>query len=61
MSDTIATDNPFTADEERTLVALVGAVIPASAEFGTPGRTIPPSLPIFSPPPVPTTPLLPVL
>lgn len=41
MSDTIATDNPFTADEQRTLLALVGAVIPASAEFGTPGADDP--------------------
>jgi len=37
MPDTITTDNPFTADEQRTLLALVGAVIPASEEFGAPG------------------------
>ena len=41
MSDTIATDNPFTTGEQRTLLALVGAVIPASAEFGTPGADDP--------------------
>ncbi|MDE0660986.1 MAG: hypothetical protein OXI79_15210 [Gammaproteobacteria bacterium] len=41
MPATIATDNPFTADERRTLLALVGAVIPASAEFGTPGADDP--------------------
>ena len=41
MPDTIATDNPFTTDEERTLLALVGAVIPAAAEFGTPGADDP--------------------
>ena len=37
MPGTIATDNPFTDDEQRTLIALVGAVIPASAEHGVPG------------------------
>ena len=41
MADTIATDNPFTSDEQRTLLALVGAVIPANAEFGTPGADDP--------------------
>ena len=37
MPDTIATDNPFSEDEERTLLALVGAVIPANPEYGVPG------------------------
>ena len=37
MSDTIATDNPFTTGEQRTLLALVGAVIPASPDHGVPG------------------------
>ena len=37
MPETIATDNPFTGDEVRTLLALVGAVIPANAEHGVPG------------------------
>ena len=37
MPDTIATDNPFSDDERRTLLALVGAVIPVSVEQGLPG------------------------
>ena len=41
MSGTIATDNLFTTEEQRTLLALVGAVIPPSAEFGTPGADDP--------------------
>ena len=41
MSDTIATDNPFSDDEQRTLLAVVGAVIPASADHGTPGADDP--------------------
>ncbi|MDE0420661.1 MAG: hypothetical protein OXK76_07215 [Gammaproteobacteria bacterium] len=41
MADTIATDNPFTTEEQRTLLALVGALIPPSAEFGTPGADDP--------------------
>lgn len=41
MPDTIATDNPFTDDEERTLLALVGAVIPASPDHGVPGADDP--------------------
>jgi len=41
MSDTIATDNPFSDDECRTLLALAGAVIPASEEYGTPGADDP--------------------
>ena len=36
MSEAIATDSPFTDGERRTLLALVGAVIPASAEYATP-------------------------
>ncbi|MDE0037248.1 MAG: hypothetical protein OXU77_06735 [Gammaproteobacteria bacterium] len=39
--DTIATDNPFTTEEQGTLLGLVGAVIPPSAEFGTPGADDP--------------------
>lgn len=41
MSETIASDNPFTKHQQRTLLALVGAVIPASTEFGTPGADDP--------------------
>ena len=41
MPDTIATDNPFTAAAQRTRLALVGAVLPASTEFGTPGADDP--------------------
>ena len=41
MSDTIATDQPFTNEERRTLLALVGAVIPANAGFGTPSAADP--------------------
>ena len=37
MPETIATDTPFTRDEQRTLIALVGAVIPASPELDVPG------------------------
>ena len=37
MPDTIATDNPFSDNERGTLLALVGAVIPASVERGVPG------------------------
>ena len=37
MPDTIATDNPFSDDERRTLLALVGAVIPASEGHALPG------------------------
>ena len=37
MPDTIATDNPFSDDERRTLLALVGAVIPTGVEQGVPG------------------------
>lgn len=41
MSETIATDHPFTSEEQRTLLALVGAVIPANGEYGTPGADDP--------------------
>lgn len=41
MSDTIATDQPFTNEEQRTLLALVGAVIPANTEYGTPSADDP--------------------
>ena len=41
MSDAIATDNPFTDAERHTLIALVGAVIPASAKYRTPGADDP--------------------
>lgn len=41
MPDTIATDNPFTTDEQRTLLAVVGAVIPASSDHGVPGADDP--------------------
>ena len=41
MSDTIATDQLFTNEEQRTLLALVGAVIPANAEYGTPSADDP--------------------
>ena len=37
MPDTIATDNPFSDNEQRILLALVGAVIPSSVEQGVPG------------------------
>lgn len=41
MPDLIGTGNPFPKDEERTLLALVGAVIPASSEHGVPGADDP--------------------
>ena len=41
MPETIATDNPFTRDEQRTLLALAGAVIPASDEHDVPGADDP--------------------
>ncbi len=41
MPDTIATDNPFNDDEQRTLLAVVGAVIPASRDHGVPGADDP--------------------
>ena len=41
MPETIATDNPFTEEEERTLLALVGAVVPPDAEHGVPGADDP--------------------
>lgn len=41
MPDTIATDSPFSDDERRTLLALVGAVIPASADHDMPGADDP--------------------
>ena len=40
--DAIATDSPFTEEQERTLIALAGAIIPASAEYGLPGADDPP-------------------
>ena len=41
MNDAIASDDPFAGDERRTLLALVGAVIPASAEHELPGADDP--------------------
>ena len=41
MPDTIATDNPFNDDEQHTLLAIVGAVIPASRAHGVPGADDP--------------------
>ena len=41
MSQTIATDNPLDAEETATLRHIVGAMIPASEEFGVPGADDP--------------------
>lgn len=38
---TVATDRPFTEEQQRALVAFAGAVIPASAEHGVPGADDP--------------------
>ena len=37
MPNNIATDSPFSDNERRTLLALVGSVIPANVEHGLPG------------------------
>ena len=37
MTDTIATDNPLSPSETRTLATLVSMMIPASDEYGVPG------------------------
>ncbi len=39
--DSIATDNPFTADQERALIAFAGAAIPASSAYAVPGADDP--------------------
>lgn len=41
MTDTIATDNPFSKDEQETMQALAGLIIPASTEFHLPGADDP--------------------
>ncbi len=41
MSQTIATDNPLDAEQTATLRYIVGAMIPASEEFGVPGADDP--------------------
>ncbi len=41
MATTIASDSPFNDNERRTLLALVGAVIPASAKHAVPGADDP--------------------
>ena len=41
MATTIASDGPFTDNERRSLLALVGAVIPASAKHAVPGADDP--------------------
>ena len=37
MTETIATDQPFTAAEQNLLRVLAGMIIPASEQFGLPG------------------------
>jgi len=37
MTDTIATDNPFTVDEQHTLRTLACMIVPASSEHNIPG------------------------
>ena len=39
--DTIGTDNPFTREQERAIVAFAAALIPASAEHGVPSAADP--------------------
>ena len=39
--DSIATDNPFTEEQERTLIALAGAIIPANSAYAVPGADDP--------------------
>ena len=39
--DAIATDSPFTEQQQRALVAFAGAVIPASAAYDVPGADDP--------------------
>lgn len=40
-ANTIATDNPLSADQESALAAIVGAMIPASEEYAVPGADDP--------------------
>ena len=39
--DTIGTDNPFSERQQRALLALAAAIIPASEEYGVPGADDP--------------------
>ena len=39
--DTIGTDNPFSERQQRALLALASAIIPASEEYGVPGADDP--------------------
>jgi len=39
--NTVATDSPFTEAQRRTMIAIAGAIIPASEEYGVPGADDP--------------------